>query len=134
MTAPNWRKQIRQRMKTLDWERARADVRPFLERERDLDLVSKEILGKLLGGIWGKVDVSRPFDKALLAVDLSEELRVPQSCEHAEEMRVSKFDLAAKAIRKTDGEPARGKRGDLDDMVAIHGTARTSGRSCRKTC
>jgi hypothetical protein len=25
-------------------------VRPFLERERDLDLVSKETLGKLLGG------------------------------------------------------------------------------------
>jgi predicted nucleotidyltransferase component of viral defense system len=50
MTATNWRKQIRQRMETLDWERARADVRPFLERQRDLDLVSKEILGKLLGG------------------------------------------------------------------------------------
>ena len=50
MTATNWRKEIRERMKTFDWERARADVRPFLERERDLDLVREEILGKLLGG------------------------------------------------------------------------------------
>ena len=48
MTAANWREETRKRMNMLDWERARADVRPFLERERDLDLVSKEILSKLL--------------------------------------------------------------------------------------
>jgi hypothetical protein len=33
----------------LDWESARADVRPFLERERDIALVSRETLGILLG-------------------------------------------------------------------------------------
>jgi hypothetical protein len=36
-------------MKTLDWDRARADVRPFLERERDIDLLTKETLSSLLG-------------------------------------------------------------------------------------
>ena len=50
MTAATWREEIRKRMNLLDWEGARADVRPFLERERDLDLVSKEVLSKLLGG------------------------------------------------------------------------------------
>ncbi len=49
MTATNWREEIRKRTNMLDWERARADVRPFLERERDLDLVTKEVLSKLLG-------------------------------------------------------------------------------------
>jgi hypothetical protein len=32
----------------LDWERARADVRPFLERERDIAMVTAEALGSLL--------------------------------------------------------------------------------------
>jgi hypothetical protein len=48
LTAATWREQLRQRIDTLDWEKARADVRPFLERERDLDLVTKEGLGRLL--------------------------------------------------------------------------------------
>ena len=48
MTATNWREEIRKRMNALDWKRARADVQPFLERQRDLDLVSKEVLSKLL--------------------------------------------------------------------------------------
>jgi hypothetical protein len=50
MTAANWRAQLRQRLQALDWERARADVRPFLERERDLALVTKETLLSLLSG------------------------------------------------------------------------------------
>jgi hypothetical protein len=50
MTAANWRGELRRRMKTLDWDRARADVRPFLERERDIDLLTKETLAGLLGG------------------------------------------------------------------------------------
>ena len=50
MTATNWRGEMRKRMERLDWERARADVRPFLERARDIDLVSKETLVNLLGG------------------------------------------------------------------------------------
>jgi hypothetical protein len=49
MTATNWRGELRRRMKTLDWDRARADVRPFLERERDIDLLTKETLSSLLG-------------------------------------------------------------------------------------
>jgi len=43
------RDRLRARTKALDWERARADVRPFLERERDIDLVTLETLGGLLG-------------------------------------------------------------------------------------
>jgi hypothetical protein len=50
MTEANWRVEVRKRMNALDWKRARADVQPFLERQRDLDLVSKETLSKLLGG------------------------------------------------------------------------------------
>ena len=50
MMATNWREEIRKRMNALDWESARSDVRPFLERQRDLDLVDKEVLGKLLDG------------------------------------------------------------------------------------
>ena len=48
MTEGNWHRQVRYRVEGLDWEKARADVRPFLERERDLDLVRKEILVRLL--------------------------------------------------------------------------------------
>ena len=50
MTTANWRGELRRRMKKLDWDRARADVRPFLERERDIDLLTKETLAGLLGG------------------------------------------------------------------------------------
>ena len=49
MTTKNWRKELRQRIQTLDWKRARTDVRPFLERERDIALVTLETLGSLLG-------------------------------------------------------------------------------------
>jgi predicted nucleotidyltransferase component of viral defense system len=48
MTPANWREQVRQRVATLDWNLARSDVRPFLERERDIALVSKEALDRLL--------------------------------------------------------------------------------------
>jgi hypothetical protein len=48
LTAENWREQVRDRISALDWRRVRADVRPFLERERDLDLVTKETLTGLL--------------------------------------------------------------------------------------
>ena len=44
----NWRNELLQRLATVDWERARTDVRPFLERERDLDLVSLATLKNLL--------------------------------------------------------------------------------------
>jgi len=48
LSTADWREQLRERIETLDWEKARADVRPFLERERDLDLVTKEVLVRLL--------------------------------------------------------------------------------------
>jgi len=48
MTATNWRAELRRRLKSLDWKRAQADVRPFLERERDITLVTAETLQNLL--------------------------------------------------------------------------------------
>ncbi|MCX6879346.1 MAG: nucleotidyl transferase AbiEii/AbiGii toxin family protein [Verrucomicrobia bacterium] len=53
MTTNNWRDELCQRLEILDWETARADVRPFLERERDIALVSRETLGILLGAGGG---------------------------------------------------------------------------------
>jgi predicted nucleotidyltransferase component of viral defense system len=50
MTAANWREEIHKRMNAFDWEGARSDVQPFLERQRDLALVDKEVLSKLLDG------------------------------------------------------------------------------------
>jgi len=48
LTDENWRRELLQRLADVNWERARADVRPFLERARDLDLISHESLAKLL--------------------------------------------------------------------------------------
>jgi len=48
MTPTNWRQEVWQRIEAIDWEKARADVRPFLERERDLDLVTAPSLASLL--------------------------------------------------------------------------------------
>ena len=53
MTTGNWRDELRERMEGLDWERARADVRPFLERERDIALVTEETVRNLLAGAAG---------------------------------------------------------------------------------
>lgn len=50
MTKQNWRKEVRKRFMHLDWDKARDDVRPFLESERDLALVTAETIGLLLGG------------------------------------------------------------------------------------
>jgi hypothetical protein len=47
LTDGNWRGELARRLEVLDWERARADVRPFLERERDVDLVSYAAIMKL---------------------------------------------------------------------------------------
>lgn len=49
LTDATWRPEVRRRLATLDWSAARADVRPFLEHERDLQLVSKEALEQLIG-------------------------------------------------------------------------------------
>lgn len=48
LTAANWPEELARRLETVDWKRARADVRPFLERERDIELLSFETMHKLL--------------------------------------------------------------------------------------
>jgi predicted nucleotidyltransferase component of viral defense system len=48
LTDSNWRGELAQRLEVLDWKRARVDVLPFLERERDIDLVSCITIKKLL--------------------------------------------------------------------------------------
>ncbi len=48
MTESNWRVTLSQRLNSLDWKQAQADVRPFLERERDIALVQLETLNGLL--------------------------------------------------------------------------------------
>jgi hypothetical protein len=49
LTQANWRSELQQRLNTLNWEHAQADVRPFLEHERDLSLVTQATLRNLLG-------------------------------------------------------------------------------------
>ena len=41
MAPDSWRHTVRDRLDALDWERAAADVRPFLERQEDVELVTK---------------------------------------------------------------------------------------------
>ena len=48
LTLVKWRETIRRRLKTLKWERAVADVRPFLERRAEVDLLTPENLMRLL--------------------------------------------------------------------------------------
>ena len=48
MAPATWRHSVAGRLEALDWERAAADVRPFLERRVDVDLVSKENALRLL--------------------------------------------------------------------------------------
>lgn len=45
----NWRGLIYTRLKSLDWKAALADVRPFLEHPAEIDLLTLENLGRLLG-------------------------------------------------------------------------------------
>jgi hypothetical protein len=50
MTQINWRRELLRRLSVIDWEKARSDVSPFLERERDLSLVTNDTISHLLGG------------------------------------------------------------------------------------
>ena len=50
VTADNWRNLVVERLATLDWTAAQADVRPFLEHERDQQFVTREALAQLLQG------------------------------------------------------------------------------------
>jgi hypothetical protein len=48
VTPENWRTRIVERLESVDWRQAQLDVSPFLEREQDLALVSKQALHSLL--------------------------------------------------------------------------------------
>lgn len=47
-TSENWRVMVADRLATLDWKQAQLDVAPFLEREQDVAMVSKDALLALL--------------------------------------------------------------------------------------
>lgn len=55
VTRENWRSCVADRLESLDWNQARADVAPFLERERDIELVTLENASSLLGPGRGQV-------------------------------------------------------------------------------
>ncbi|NLB68270.1 MAG: hypothetical protein GX804_01080 [Lentisphaerae bacterium] len=48
MTSQNWRTQVLEHLATHNWQQAHEDVLPFLEKQRDLELVSYDSLKKLL--------------------------------------------------------------------------------------
>lgn len=48
VTAENWRKKISVQVSKYDWNKVIADARPFVEKQRDLGMLTKEILIKLL--------------------------------------------------------------------------------------
>lgn len=48
-TDDNWRALVRHRLEAMRWDRVAADVRPFLERGGDLDLLTRENLIRVLG-------------------------------------------------------------------------------------
>lgn len=49
LTAANWRGPLRERLRQMDWDTIRSDVRPFVEPGFDLDLLSLENLLSVLG-------------------------------------------------------------------------------------
>jgi len=49
LKAKNWRQAIAARLNAIDWRQALADVRPFIERSEELDLLTLLNLKKLLG-------------------------------------------------------------------------------------
>jgi len=50
LTPVTWREAVGRRLDVMDWDRALADVRPFLERPQDENLVNRELLRGLLAG------------------------------------------------------------------------------------
>jgi predicted nucleotidyltransferase component of viral defense system len=48
ITKNNWRKQTAQRVESLNWTRVIDDVRPFIEHQKDLSLLTKDSILKLL--------------------------------------------------------------------------------------
>jgi hypothetical protein len=48
MTATNWRKEIATRVSEYDWHKVHADIYPFLEKQEELKIITKENIIKLL--------------------------------------------------------------------------------------
>ena len=48
MTGANWRKETTLRVSRYDWDKVIADVRPFIERQEELKMLTKQHLIKLL--------------------------------------------------------------------------------------
>jgi predicted nucleotidyltransferase component of viral defense system len=48
LTAEAWRRQVRERLDSVDWEKIVADVRPFLESPAEVDLLTPETVSRLL--------------------------------------------------------------------------------------
>jgi hypothetical protein len=48
LTSANWKTAVRERLHGIDWERAAADVRPFLEVPAEVDLIREEVVLRLL--------------------------------------------------------------------------------------
>ena len=48
VTPRNWRHAVAERLDRLDWNRAASDVRPFLERDEDAELVDRDTALRLL--------------------------------------------------------------------------------------
>ncbi len=48
MSLKTWRRSVRQRLDDLNWDHVVADVRPFLERQHDVELVNKDNAMRLL--------------------------------------------------------------------------------------
>jgi hypothetical protein len=48
ITSENWREETALRISRYDWNKVIADVRAFLERQQDLETMSKDNLIKLL--------------------------------------------------------------------------------------
>jgi hypothetical protein len=57
LTEKNWRRVLSDRLKGIAWERAREDVLPFLEKEKEVDLITRENALRLLKA--GRVQRSR---------------------------------------------------------------------------
>jgi hypothetical protein len=49
IAAAQWRHQVRERLRQLDWARVLTDVKPFVERTTDLDQLDPALIEKLLG-------------------------------------------------------------------------------------
>ncbi len=50
LAAQNWKDILADRLSAIDWAQAQKDVQPFLEREKDIDLVTKEVCLRALEG------------------------------------------------------------------------------------